>query len=241
MSAFPGFPPETLAFLRELRVNNNNKEWFDAHRAEYERAYVNPAREFVEAAGEGIRRFAPNIVAEPRIPGSIFRINRDTRFSKDKTPYKDHLDFWFWEGVRKGAVTGFFARVTPEFIGIGAGCHSFDRERRETFRRALTLQNAASEFVETARTVERAGYDLLGEQYRRDPPGYKVRESAARYLRFGGLFVHVDEPVDERLGDGRILQTCLEHWERLAPLHRWLIAHVQGERAGRPRGRAASL
>jgi uncharacterized protein (DUF2461 family) len=53
--------------------------------------------------------------------GSIFRINRDTRFSKDKRPYKDHLDFWFWEGDRKAASSGLFARVSPDGVIVGAG------------------------------------------------------------------------------------------------------------------------
>ena len=58
-----------------------------------------------------LRSIAPDIHAEPRVNGSIFRINRDIRFSKDKTPYKDHLDLWFWEGNRKGAVSGFFLQA----------------------------------------------------------------------------------------------------------------------------------
>jgi uncharacterized protein (DUF2461 family) len=58
--------------------------------------------------------------------GSILRIHRDTRFSRDPSPYKDHLDFWFWEGERR-AVSGFFARLTPEHLGVGASCHGLDK------------------------------------------------------------------------------------------------------------------
>ena len=229
---FAGFPRETLAFLGDLRADNT-KVWFDAHREAYERVYVQPDRAFVVAAGEAIREFAPEILAEPRIPGSIFRINRDIRFSKDKTPYKDNLDFWFWEGPRKGAVSGLFMRLTPEFVGIGAGCHGFDRGGLEAYRNALADQNSGSEFVEMVQTIEAAGYEFRGSQFRRDPPGYTVREQALPFLRFGALFVHVDESVDERVYDGRILETCVQHWRLLAPLHRWLTRHVQGPN-GRP-------
>ena len=68
----------------------------------------------------------PGIATEARVNGSIFRINRDTRFSKDKTPYKDHLDFWFWEGQRKTALSGLFLRIAPAAVTVGAGAHGFD-------------------------------------------------------------------------------------------------------------------
>jgi uncharacterized protein (TIGR02453 family) len=91
------FPADTIEFLADLR-RHNNKGWFDAHRDRYEAAYVEPAKAFVEAAAPEMATIVPDISAEPRVLGSIFRINRDTRFSTDKRPYKDHLDFWFWQG-----------------------------------------------------------------------------------------------------------------------------------------------
>jgi uncharacterized protein (TIGR02453 family) len=93
-TAFAGFPPEGLAFLEGLG-RDNTKAYFDAHRATYESALLEPAKAFVVALGEELRaRVSPGIRAEPRVNGSILRINRDTRFSADKTPYKDHLDLW---------------------------------------------------------------------------------------------------------------------------------------------------
>ena len=107
------FPADTIEFLADLR-RHNNKGWFDAHRDRYETAYVEPAKAFVEAAAPGLATIVPGITAEPRVLGSIFRIHRDTRFSTDKRPYKDHLDFWFWQGARKTAVSGLFLRVSPD-------------------------------------------------------------------------------------------------------------------------------
>jgi NAD(P)H-flavin reductase len=69
--------------------------------------------------------------------GSIFRINRYTRVSHDKRPLKDYLDCWFWEGERRRTCTGFFVRISPDFLGIGVGCHGFARRGRlDEFRRA---------------------------------------------------------------------------------------------------------
>ena len=112
MPDFTGFPAETPRFLGDL-AGNNNKAWFDANRAAYDEYWVAPAKQFVDAVGEALVDIAPRIEAQPRVNGSIFRVNRDIRFSKDKRPYKEHLDFWFWEGERKRAVSGFFMRITP--------------------------------------------------------------------------------------------------------------------------------
>ena len=132
MTDFAGFPAETQKFLKGLS-KNNNKEWFDAHRSDYDDHWVTPAKAFVEAAGEALQDLAP-VEAQPRVNGSIFRVNRDVRFSADKRPYKDHLDFWFWEGERKTAVSGFYLRITPTEVGIGVGAHGFDKDRLAKYR-----------------------------------------------------------------------------------------------------------
>ena len=82
---FSGFPTETIDFLADLRANNS-KEWFDGNRKRYDEHYIGAAKEFVVAAGEALTELVPDIVAEPKVNGSIFKINRDVRFSKDKTP-----------------------------------------------------------------------------------------------------------------------------------------------------------
>ena len=110
-------PTATVEFLAELRAHNS-REWFDAHRARYERDLLAPAKQLVTELAPLLERLAPGIRAEPRVLGSIFRINRDTRFSSDKRPYKDHLDFWFWHGDRARAVSGLFLRITPESVAV---------------------------------------------------------------------------------------------------------------------------
>ncbi|MDQ6920615.1 MAG: DUF2461 domain-containing protein [Candidatus Dormibacteraeota bacterium] len=224
---FGGFPPDTLRYLRDLR-ENNEKSWFEAHRGEYERLYVEPARTFVTAAGELLAGLAPAIRAEPRILGSIFRINRDTRFGADKRPYKDHIDFWFWEGARARAVSGFFLRLSPDFVGLGAGSHGFDGDQLERFRKALTRGETAGELTAAASSLEAAGYRLSGEHYARTPRGYEAASPrAAMLLRHRALFVHQDLPVEEALDGARLLASCRRQWSSLAPLHRWLVDNVQ--------------
>src|SRR4051794_4151449 len=102
MADFSGFSKDTLQFVAELRLNNE-KAWFDENRPRYEAAWLEPAKRFVVALGERLKKKVSKTVQyEPKINGSIMRINRDTRFSKDKQPYKTHLDLWFWDGAEKG-------------------------------------------------------------------------------------------------------------------------------------------
>src|SRR4051812_41470761 len=83
---FAGFPKETFRFLAGIE-KNNKKEWLDERREEYEAYYVAPARAFVAAIGPKLQQISAGIQFEPKVNGSLFRIQRDTRFSKDKTPY----------------------------------------------------------------------------------------------------------------------------------------------------------
>ena len=226
MAGFEGFPPETFRFLRGLRANNR-KDWFDAHRADYEAFWVAPAKAFVVAAGQQLAELAPGIRAEPRVLGSIFRINRDIRFVHDRGPYKDHIDFWFWEGERRHALSGFFARLTPELLGVGAGCHGLDPERLTRFRQAVADPSSGADLAGIAERLEAAGYHLGGAALKRPPPGFADGGPARRFLFHKALFVHHDEPADERVHGDAVLATCMRHWSALAPLHRWLTDNVQ--------------
>jgi uncharacterized protein (TIGR02453 family) len=227
LTAFGGFPPETIRFLRELRANNH-KAWFDAHRGDYAAFWLAPAKAFVVAAGQQLAELAPGIQAEPRVLGSILRINRDTRFARGAAPYKDHLDFWFWEGDRRRAVSGFFARLTPELLGIGAGCHGLDPERLAQFRQAVADPASGAELAGIAQQLEAAGYRLDGAALKRPPAGFADDGPAGRFLLHKALFVHRDEPADDRVHTHEVLATCLRHWGALAPLHRWLTDNIQG-------------
>jgi uncharacterized protein (TIGR02453 family) len=220
------FPRATTKFLRALR-DNNDRAWFDEHRDEYQAAYVEPAKAFVSAVAPALDRIAPGIHAEPRILGSIFRTNRDTRFSKDKRPYKDHLDLWFWEGERKTAVSGFFVRISPALVGIGAGSHGFDKDALARYRAAGADPDSGGQLVEIAEELEREGFEIGGERYARVPRGMDPEGPGARCLRHGALFVHHDEPSKLASDTERFAPTCVNVWSRLAPLHRWIVDHVQ--------------
>src|SRR5690606_19091043 len=165
------FSAQTLAFLKGLSANNN-KAWFDAHRADYEAHYIAPAKEFVSALGPALQQLSPGLQAEPRVNGSIFRINRDVRFSKDKTPYKDHLDLWFWEGEsRSFACSGLFFRLQAKQLILGAGMHRFDKPWLERYRAAVLDEDKGKALTALLKKAEKAGYAVGGDNLKKVPRG----------------------------------------------------------------------
>ena len=225
MTTLPAFPRETLDFLSELG-ENNTREWFDANRARYERDLVAPAKTFVTDVAPLLERLAPGISAEPRVLGSIFRINRDTRFSADKRPYKDHLDFWFWHGQRSSADSGLFLRLTPDELIVGAGAHDLQKERLQRFREAVADPAAGPELAGIVADLDRAEVGVAGKSLTRPPAGFAAAPEAASLLLHRALFAAVTEPSDVATGDD--LGDHLERaWTPLAPLHLWLVEHVQ--------------
>ena len=118
------FTPRTFAFLRELAADND-RAWFSANQERFENDVRGPALHFIEEFSEPLRRISPHFVADARkVGGSLFRIQRDTRFSKDKTPYKTHVGIQFRHVVTKGDVhaPGFYLHLEPggaSFAAVG--------------------------------------------------------------------------------------------------------------------------
>lgn len=122
MAGFPGFPPETAAFLRGI-AGNNTKEWFTANRALYDVGYVDAGRAFVEAVGPELGNISPTVQFEPKIGASLMRVNRDIRFSRDKRPYKVHLDLFSGTvSARGGRIRGSSSGSPASRSGSAAAC-----------------------------------------------------------------------------------------------------------------------
>ena len=223
---FAGFPAETTKFLKGLS-RNNSKQWFDTHRSDYDDYWVTPAKAFVLAAGEALQDLAP-VEAQPRVNGSIFRVNRDIRFSTDKTPYKDHLDFWFWEGERKSAVSGFFLRIAPSGVGIGVGAHGFDKDRLVAYRNAVVDGKSGKALRAVVAEVEKAKFAVQGEHYKGLPRGFDTDDAfVGRMLRYNALWASEDDAAPKVLDSKRFVSWAMTRWSKMEPLHRWLVDALQ--------------
>ena len=156
------------------------------------------------------------------------RINRDTRFSRDKRPYKTHLDLWFPQGAGASRERpGFWFRLTPERLILGAGMHHFERPLLERFREAVADPERGAELVDAVDKVRAAGGEVGGQTYKRVPAGYDVDERRGELLRHSGLYAWVDHvpPPPETHTPG-FPAFCVERYAALVPVQRWLLALV---------------
>src|SRR3982074_839639 len=120
-AAFQGFPEEGMKFLRSL-ARNNDREWFQPRKHIYDEQVKAPMQELILAVTREMMRFAPDYVAEPG--KAIYRIYRDTRFSKDKTPYKTHIAAIFkHRDLGKNSGAGFYFSVSADEIEVGGGIY----------------------------------------------------------------------------------------------------------------------
>lgn len=219
---FTGFPKEALTFFKGLK-KNNNKTWFHKNKAQYDQAIMEPARAFVEDMGHRLMSIAPHIYAEPQVNRSIYRINRDIRFSKDKTPYKTHLALWFWEGGNRKEATGFYFGLSDDHVFVGAGMHCFSKPILEEYQQSLVSKRHGDEFSKIAKHLEKKGYILHGERYKRVPRGFDPDHKNAEYLKHKGLYVGIEQSVPKEVHSDKLLDYAFKHYKAVAPLHEWLL------------------
>ncbi len=221
---FDGFPRATVKFYRDLS-KHNDRTWFNANKDVYKESVLAPAQEFVLAMGERLKKLSPKIMADPRTtgPGSIFRIYRDTRFSKDKSPYKNYLGILWWEADRKKMESpGFYFHLEPTELLIAIGSHVFSKEALATYRDAVVHPKKGPALVRAANGVAKKGYEVGGKHYKRTPRGYDPEHRNADYLLYNGLWAGVTEKVPKELYSRELLDYCFRRFKDMAPLYRWL-------------------
>jgi uncharacterized protein (TIGR02453 family) len=196
----------------------------------YETYYLAPALAFIEAIGPRMQAGLPGEVQyEARVNGSLFRINRDVRFSKDKTPYKNHIDMWFWQGERKGWESpGYYMRLLPDEMILGAGMHSFSKDGLEAFRRAVLDEERGAALETVVIAVESGGkYRLGGEARKTVPRGFDPEHRRARFLRFEGLNANVEGPIPPESASIAFVDYCMGHFKSLSPVNEWLATVIR--------------
>ena len=165
------FEKDFISFLLELR-ENNSKAWFDENRKRYEKSVKKPFASFVGSMIEHIQRFDPTLLIEPK--DCILRINRDIRFSKDKTPYNTHVTAFISNGGKKEKNRpGFFLRLTPDEIGIMIGCFQPDKKQLKNIRESIASDPAAFSAIINKKNFKNKFGELKGAEHKRIPPEFK--------------------------------------------------------------------
>ena len=216
-----------LRFFQELK-RHNEKPWFDAHKDEYQAQVVAPMRELIEALDVRFAHSAPEITGDPR--RSMFRIYRDVRFSKDKSPYKTHAACWFWHQDADAKVgeraefgsAGFYFHLEPGHSQLGAGMWMPPRPALNRIREAIARKPAAFErVVRDPGFVKRFGGLDTDGMLARVPRGFAPDHPAATWLRYQSFTA--GRALSDRDVTGRALASRLDaEFTRLLPLVRWL-------------------
>ncbi len=162
------FQPQIFTFLRDLE-KNNNRDWFKANQDRFETDVREPALAFIRDVGEALRPICPHIVADDRkVGGSLFRIQRDIRFSKDKTPYKTWIGMRFFHDrtAADGAQIGYYLGIEQNEVTVGGGMWHPPKDSLAAIRDHIAAQ------PDQWQQVIDAGYDFMGDSLKRPPRGY---------------------------------------------------------------------
>ncbi len=223
----PFFTPRSLTFLRGL-ARNNRRDWFEAHRGDYQKEILGPMRDLVEEMDVRLARLAPEIVGDPK--RSIFRIYRDVRFSKDKSPYKVHAACWFFHRDAShrvgqeshGGGAGYYFHLQPGGALDAGGIWMPPREALGKIRDALAEKPAAFEKVLRSDKLRRR-FGGLDEDavLTRVPRGYAPEHPAARWLRFKS-FTTGRALSDAQVTSARLPDILAEDFALMLPLVRWI-------------------
>lgn len=210
------FTPPLFVFLEQLR-RNNRRSWFLKHREEYEEAARQPCLRFIADLGLRLREISPWLVADPKpVGGSLFRIYRDVRFSKDKSPYKTHIGMNFWHASATETVhaPGLYLHLEPKECFLAGGVWRPDPRSLALIRDAIAWK--AEDWKKAKR-----GLELGGEALSRPPRGYAADHPLIEDLKRKDLITSIELSRKQICG-ANFQREFLSAAKRMTPLLRFL-------------------
>lgn len=225
-STFAGFPPATLAFLRALK-RNNDREWFQKHRDRYEAAFLAPSLAFIDAMEQPLQKISPCFQAIARKQGgSLMRIYRDTRFARDRTPYKTNIGIQFrHEAGRSVHAPGFYLHIEPGSVFVGAGTWRPDRQPLLQIRQAIA--DSPSEW-KRARDAKRfhSTFVLSGDSLKRSPAGFESDHPMIDDLKRKD-FIGICDLTESDILEPDFAQRVAEKFQTASPFMRFLCEALE--------------
>jgi uncharacterized protein (TIGR02453 family) len=208
--------PQTLKFLTAL-TKNNNKPWFDAHRAQYEAARID-FQNFIQLVIDALGKSDPSI-AGLTARDCLFRINRDIRFSNDKTPYKTNFGASIKPGGRKSGLAGYYFHLEPGSSFVGGGLWMPDNTALRKVRQEIDYS-----WDEFSALLNNKGFKkIFGDLYRTgdislstSPKGYEKEHPAIEYLKLKS-FIAETPLADPELTLATVHEKTVTAFEKLQP------------------------
>jgi uncharacterized protein (TIGR02453 family) len=224
---FRGFSPDALKFLRALK-RHNNREWFKARKAEYERLLREPMVDLIERLAVEFRAFAPDLVASPK--ASLYRIYRDTRFSENKAPLKTHVAAIFPHRLLpKHEGAGLYVHVSiDDGVWIGGGMYAPQTSQLQAVREHIAANHKHLRSIIESPAFRRTLGKLEGERLQRVPRGFPSDHEAADLLKMRQFLAGREFPSSFATSP-RFYTATVETFRRVAPLITFLNEPLLGD------------
>ena len=218
---FPGFPRATVRFLEELAANNE-RAWFQANKHRYEEDVLGPALDFIGAMGPRLERVSRHFVAIPkRVGGSLMRVYRDTRFSRNKAPYKTNIGIQFRHELGKDVhAPGFYVHIEPGVCFLGVGLWHPESGALAAIRDSIVDDPAAWRRARNAKRF-RERFELSGDSLKRAPRGYPADHPCIEDLKRKD-FIGVSDFNIREAGDGGFADRVAADFAAAKPLMKFL-------------------
>jgi len=229
---FDGFKEDALKFLDEIK-ENNNKVWFEDNRHRWEELILSPNKAYVQEMGEHLIALAPFIKAEPKVAGSLFRIYRDTRFSKDKTPIKTKIGIMFWQGTAHRMQSPcFYMQYKVEEVFIATGIRVFKTDLLKKYREFIKIEKNAKALHEILEDLKTKGINITAPHYKRVPAGFDKQSPYAYLSQYNGLFVYKTFKPNKTFFSTRIINYNFKFYDSTLELFNWLDTLVKSSEDG---------
>jgi uncharacterized protein (TIGR02453 family) len=214
------FGPGLLRFLRALSRNNNRK-WFEAHKEDYEADVREPALAFIQQMERHVQRISPHLTAKPKkVGGSLMRVYRDVRFSKDKRPYKTNVGIQFRHEKGKDVhAPGLYLHIEPKRLFLGCGMWRPDKEALAAVRQAILDDPKGWKRQRDAKKF-RSVWDLGGDSLKRAPRGYDPEHPLIEDLKRTDHIAFMELP-EKALADPGFVGKVADHFWQARNYLRW--------------------
>ncbi|MGZ3925266.1 MAG: DUF2461 domain-containing protein [Flavisolibacter sp.] len=220
--------PQTLKFLAQLK-KNNNKPWFDAHRAQYEAARIDFTN-FIQLVIDALQKTDTTITGITA-KDSQFRINRDIRFSKDKRPYKENFGAFIARGGKKSIYAGYYFHLAPGNSFVGGGLWQPEPANLKKVRQEIDYNWEEFQSIVKNKNFKKTFGDLYkGEDMslKRMPKGYEEDHPAIDYLKLQSLIAETTF-TDDELTKATLHKKTLAAFQALQPLLNFINRGLEGE------------
>ena len=218
-STFNGFPEKMQGFFRELR-ENNNRDWFEAHKDVYLECVKTPMEELAASVMAAVSRFAPEHAGEPK--KAIYRIYRDTRFSNDKTPYKTNTGALLRRAdLPKNESASFYFAVSDKCVEVAGGSYMPGPDQLRLIRSHIAANAKQFEKLVTTRALIATVGPLLGERLSRPPKGFGPDTPGVEYLKAKQLYHYIELDANLALSGG-LLEELTSRFKKLLPMVQFL-------------------